>query len=356
MKKLLIAILSIIMLASFSMFVGCELVDKDNTPPQPQACTNHTEKWVIDQPATCTETGIKHSECQTCGKLLSVVSISSLGHDDVAGKCVLCGYILGTDGLKYKLIKNNTEYAVSGYTGTSKEVYIPNYYKCNPVTTINVDAFEGSTSLVEKIILPETLKNISCYIHLPYDITDNSIFNCENLQFNEENGYKYLGSDTNPYMCLMGVNSTEITTANNINENCKIICRAFYFCNSLTSVTIPDSVMYFGYAAFGGCVSLTNITIPSSVELIGNAAFAGCISLSNIIIPDSVKTIGAIAFGSCNSLTSVVIGDSVESVGGWAFYDCDSLTIYCEASSQPSGWDSYWNYSNRPVVWGYTGN
>ena len=197
-----------------------------------------------DQLATCTEKGIKHSECENCGKLLSMETISSLGHDDIAGKCVSCGYILGTEGLEYKLINNNTEYAVSGYTGTSKEVYIPNYYKCNPVTTITVDAFENSTSLIEKIILPETLKKLGFHISLPYDLTDNSIFNCENLQFNEENGYKYLGSDANPYMCLMGVNSTEITTAKDINENCKIICRAFYFCTLLTSVTIPDSVMY----------------------------------------------------------------------------------------------------------------
>jgi hypothetical protein len=45
----------------------------------------------------------------------------------------------------------------------------------------------------------------------------------------------------------------------------------------------------------------------------------------------------------------------VTSVGEGAFYECPSLTIYCETTSQPSGWDSYWNYSNRPVVWGYTG-
>ena len=36
--------------------------------------------------------------------------------------------------------------------------------------------------------------------------------------------------------------------------------------------------------------------------------------------------------------------------------DCTSLeTIYCEAESQPSGWDSEWNGCNAQVVWGYKG-
>ena len=37
-----------------------------------------------------------------------------------------------------------------------------------------------------------------------------------------------------------------------------------------------------------------------------------------------------------------------------AFKLCDTLTIYCEAESQPDGWNSNWNPNNRPVVWGAT--
>ena len=50
--------------------------------------------------------------------------------------------------------------------------------------------------------------------------------------------------------------------------------------------------------------------------------------------------------------------DSVTKIGIAAFADCDQLTtIYCEAQSQPKGWDSYWKYDcDAQVVWGYTGN
>ena len=92
-----------------------------------------------------------------------------------------------------------------------------------------------------------------------------------------------------------------------------------------------------------------------SVTSISDSAFSCCSSLTSITIPDSVTSIGSWAFSSCTSLTSITIPDSVTSIGKVEFEDCESLTIYCEATSKPSGWDSNWNYSNCPVVWGYTG-
>ncbi len=94
------------------------------------------------------------------------------------------------------------------------------------------------------------------------------------------------------------------------------------------------------------------MVISDSVTNIGNYAFSSCKSLASVVIPDSVTSIGDGAFSMCN-LASVVIGNSVISIGRYAFEYCTSLTIYCEAQSKPSGWNSKWNYSNRPVVWGH---
>ena len=91
-----------------------------------------------------------------------------------------------------------------------------------------------------------------------------------------------------------------------------------------------------------GCESSnTNLIIPSSISINGED------------IP--VKAIADNAFYKCDSLTSIYIPNSVTTVGSYAFHGCSSLTIYCEASSEPSGWDYRWNYySNRPVVWNCT--
>ena len=136
---------------------------------------------------------------------------------------------------------------------------------------------------------------------------------------------------------------------------------AFNNCINLTSIAIPNSVTTIGDYAFYGCNNLTSVVIPNSVTTIGNGAFYGCNNLTSVVIPNSVTTIGNGAFYGCNNLTSVVIPNSVTTIGSSAFYGCNNLTIYCEATSQPSGWDSSWNQDNlvvggatiRSIVWGY---
>ncbi len=101
---------------------------------------------------------------------------------------------------------------------------------------------------------------------------------------------------------------------------------AFWCCEKLASVSIPDTVTSIGEGAFDHCSSLPSVIIPKSVTSIGGYAFFSCISLTSVTIPDSVTSIGFAAFDSCTSLTSVEIPNGVTSIGNDAFYDCTSLT------------------------------
>ena len=101
---------------------------------------------------------------------------------------------------------------------------------------------------------------------------------------------------------------------------------AFYDCESLTSVVIPDSVTSIGWLAFWDCESLTSVVIPDSVTSISGGAFYNCKSLTDIAIPNSVTSIDEGAFYNCESLTDIAIPNSVTSIGNDVFYGCESLT------------------------------
>ena len=137
---------------------------------------------------------------------------------------------------------------------------------------------------------------------------------------------------------------------------------AFGDCNSLTSVTIPDSVTTIGCYAFVNCINLTSVTIPDNVTEIDSYAFHYCSSLTkfnvstynpsfsssddgkilynkdkttlitypsatgNITIPNCVTSIGCYAFFYCSSLESVIIPDSVTYIDYGAFFGCSGLT------------------------------
>ena len=89
-------------------------------------------------------------------------------------------------------------------------------------------------------------------------------------------------------------------------EVISISSTAFRGCDSLNSITIPESVTSIGEETFEGCSSLTSITIPNSITSIGSSAFEGCSSLTSITIPNSITSIGSSAFEGCSSLNSII--------------------------------------------------
>ena len=113
---------------------------------------------------------------------------------------------------------------------------------------------------------------------------------------------------------------------------------AFWNCESLTSVVIPEGVKSIGEYAFKGCTSLTGITIPEGVKSIGWEAFYGCTSLTNVVIPNSVTSIDYSAFAYCTSLTSIKYRGTKSQ---W------------NAISKSSSWNDY--SGNYTITYNYTG-
>lgn len=113
---------------------------------------------------------------------------------------------------------------------------------------------------------------------------------------------------------------------------------AFSYCNSLTEVFVPASVVYLDETAFAGCASLQAITVDSdnaeyrSVDgLLFNKELSGLATCPGgftgpYIIPPTVKLIGSRCFENCAGLTAITIPTSVTAIRENAFVGCDGLS------------------------------
>lgn len=81
---------------------------------------------------------------------------------------------------------------------------------------------------------------------------------------------------------------------------------SFEFCNGITSVTLPNTLITINNFAFAGCTGLTNIEFPESLKNIYHEAFRGCTGLQgDLVIPSTLEKLGGSAFSGCNGIKTV---------------------------------------------------
>ena len=108
--------------------------------------------------------------------------------------------------------------------------------------------------------------------------------------------------------------------------------KAFEYCSSLDSVTLPNSVNTIGQYAFDRCTSLVSVSLGNSVATIERNAFSYCSQLASVTLPNTVTTIGNFAFENCTSLTAIEFPNSVTSIGNRAFINTSLTSIVIPAS------------------------
>lgn len=181
--------------------------------------------------------------------------------------------------------------------------------------------------------------------------------NPENSQNNEiDDRFKYMNMNSNDGVTISGVN-TEIKgelvipsfyqdkPVTHIGEY------AFYNCEEVTSVVIPDSVVWIGDGAFEETAYYKNesnwdngilyigkhlikaeesvsgeVAVKDGTLTVASGAFRRCEALNSVILPDSVVTVGQGAFSSCGSLKKAKLGDKVQLIGHSAFWECNKLS------------------------------
>ena len=205
--------------------------------------------------------------------------------------------------------------------------------KAVEVTCKGPDCYYYSNEYTGNVVIPESVT----YNGATYSVTsigEDAFYDCDGLTSIEiPNSVTSIGSSA-----FEDCSGLEKVCINDLEAWCGIDfgsadANPLYYAGNLylngelvTDLTIPSSVTSIGYGAFYNCKGLTSITIPNSVTSIGNYAFSGCTGLTSVEIGNSVKSIGECAFKDCSGLTSIEIPNSVTSIGDWTFYECTGLT------------------------------
>jgi phage tail tube protein FII len=104
---------------------------------------------------------------------------------------------------------------------------------------------------------------------------------------------------------------------------------AFNYCDKLTSVSLPATIISIQDSAFLSCTGLTGeLEIPSGVETIEKDTFNGCKHLNSVTFVGKLKSIGETAFYYCEKINSYKFADAQTTelaIGKYAFYGSASI-------------------------------
>lgn len=165
-----------------------------------------------------------------------------------------------SSGIEY-IVSNGTA-QISGYSGTSNTVTLPEKINGYTVSTIQCSAFKNN-NIIRKVDIKSKITILPVY----------AFQNCSNLE-------------------------TVILpdTLNHIAGSC-------FLDSSLAYITIPESVEIINLNAFKGCSRLSTVNIKGTTDIRGSA-FADCSNLMNINMP-LTTTIHYTAFNNCENLQHI---------------------------------------------------
>ena len=252
------------------------------------------------------------------------------------------------------------------------------------VVKIYESAFEGCSSLTE-IVVPESVEEIGLWafrycsslksFFIPGGVKrfDESALNdCDalesikvainNSQYQSIDGVLFSKDGKKLVLFPRALKKESYRVPKSVEKSVERIGDyAFKNCASLTSIVLPDWVVYVGDGAFKGCSSLKTIAIPTSVETIRPEIFDECSSLESIdvsrwnpnycsvdgvlftrsgktlvripegstidryVVPEDVVRIDGGAFKNCSSLKEIVIPKGVKDIWPYLFDGCSSL-------------------------------
>lgn len=292
---------------------------------------------------------------------------------------------------------------IDRYIGQSEMIVIPTRIDGLDVTEIAEEAFH-SQSNVRSIYVPDSVKFIGkgafgeCsslqLIRLPF-IGDGGekthvglVFGADRYDENAVNIPTSLemiiigeGEKTVSDRAFYGVKSIEAVVLMGVESIGKF---AFYECDQLCYISLPNTLESIGDYAFSSCAALAKTELPESVKSVGFGAFYLCksmcdmtlsvigdgkdnthigymfgaktsdwnedfvpVSLRRVTLLDTCTRIENKAFANCNSIVEINFSDTLEFIGIRSFVNCRSIAkIDCPATLKTISGDAFFGCDN----------
>ena len=171
------------------------------------------------------------------------------------------------------------------------------------VTDIPADILRGRNGITA-VILPDTLLSVG----------KGAFAGCEGIESITLPfvGEKADGSGATHFGYIFGANSDSYNSQYVPSSLVRVTLTgdalyayAFYGCDHIESVTLPEGLTVIPQSAFNGCTALSSVNIPTSVTEIGDDAFSSCSSLKTVEYYGTGR-VATIAFRFCTALEKIV--------------------------------------------------
>ena len=209
------------------------------------------------------------------------------------------------DAAELEYTVENGAVTVTGYTGDALVVVLPDTVDGAPVTAIEAEAFAGSS--VRALSLPNTVTRIG----------KGAFKNCKELAtLRSPLCSGGIEADSDYFGYLFGANNYELNagavpfsleTVILTAPLASIPDHAFYNCNDIVTLALPDTLESIGAFAFMSCSDLAYVSMSDSLKTIGNYAFIDNTSLLSLTLPDTVTEMGLGMLQGCGAMESLTL-------------------------------------------------
>ncbi len=314
---------------------------------------------TVSEDAAQEESEAEDSEENEAFEGLGEAKAADATGDETAGESDLT-YASGTtaDGFTYETTSDGM--TITGYTGTSSVLNIPETIEGLDVAAIGRRAFMGKAEITS-VTIPATVGKINAGAFRECTGLKEVTINAVNLADAEsasikrnDSEYSWDEDDAKSSIFFKAGASGGMTVtfgkgveripaylfATGDTEKAGISCKlskiviadsattigdyAFYSCDGLKSIEGGDNLEEIGKYSFAYC-GFTEYPALKKVETIGTNAFYSNANMSVAEIGDMVTTIGDLAFSNCGKLKTLSVSGNVSSIGAEAFRSCTSL-------------------------------